>query len=98
MALRWRRGCEQPAASSRLPAVGRSEGSSVPTNDQVMTTDDQGDELRRALDENRQLRAEIERLRADNEQMRGQLNDLGAKLEAALRAGKRQSAPFSRGC
>ena len=63
-----------------------------------MTTDEQGDELRRALDENRQLRAEIERLRADNEQMRGQLNDLGAKLEAALRAGKRQSAPFSRGC
>lgn len=78
--------------------------SGVPANDPAMTTDDQGDELRRALDENRRLRAEIERLRmdnerlhADNEQLRGRLNDLEAKLEAALRAGKRQSAPFSRG-
>jgi len=51
-----------------------------------MTADDHGDELRRALDENRQLRAEIDRLRADNGQLRGRLNDLEAKLEAALRA------------
>jgi len=69
-----------------------------------MTTDDQSGELRRALDENRRLRAEInhlradnDRLHADNEQLRGRLSDLEAKLEAALRAGKRQSAPFSRG-
>src|SRR6266566_2893480 len=62
-----------------------------------MTTDDQGDELRRALDENERLRTDNERLHADNEQLRGRLNDLEAKLEAASRAGKRQSAPFSRG-
>jgi hypothetical protein len=41
-----------------------------------MTSDDQGDEL----------------LRAENEQ----LHELEARLEAALRAGKRQSAPFSK--
>jgi len=62
-----------------------------------MTTDDQGDELRRALDENERLRAENDRLRADNERLQVRLNDLEAKLEAALRAGKRQSAPFSQG-
>jgi transposase len=69
-----------------------------------MTTDDQGGELRRALNENRRLRAEIDHLRADNdrlhadnERLRERLSDLEAKLEAALRAGKRQSAPFSRG-
>ena len=62
-----------------------------------MTTDDQGGELRRALDENRQMRAEIDRLHAGTERLRERLGDLEAKLEAALRAGKRQSAPFSRG-
>ena len=61
-----------------------------------MTTDDQGGELRRALDENRQRRAEIDCLHADNERLRERLNDLEAKLEAALRVGKRQSAPFLR--
>jgi BMFP domain-containing protein YqiC len=54
-----------------------------------MTSDDQGDELRGA-------RREIERLRAENEQLQGRLHELEAKLEAALRAGKRQSAPFSK--
>ncbi len=55
-----------------------------------MTSDDQGDELRRVLDENK-------RLRAENEQLRLRLGELEARLEAALRAGKRQSAPFSKG-
>ncbi len=55
-----------------------------------MTSDDQADELRRVLDENR-------RLRAENDQLRWRLGDLETKLEAALRAGKRQSAPFSKG-
>lgn len=55
-----------------------------------MTTDDSGDELRRA-------RREIERLRAENEQLQRRLRELEARLEAALRVGKRQSAPFSKG-
>ncbi len=55
-----------------------------------MTFDDQGDELRRVLDENKSLRAENERLRL-------RLGELEAKLEAALRASKRQAAPFSKG-
>src|SRR5262249_14280484 len=101
----WWRG----VASSRRHRVGCLSSvapmrSGVPVNDPAMTTDNQGDELRRTLDENRLLRVEIEglrtdneRLHAENEQLRGRLNDLEAKLEAALRAGKRQSAPFSRG-
>ena len=55
-----------------------------------MTTDISGDELRRA-------RREIERLRAENEQLQRRLRELEARLEAALRRGKRQSAPFSKG-
>ena len=43
-----------------------------------MTTDDQGGEVRRVLDENRRLRAEIDHLCADNEQLRGRLSPLGA--------------------
>jgi transposase len=62
-----------------------------------MTSHEPSGEPRRALDENRRLRAENDRLRAENEQLRVRLNDLEARLEAALRAGKRQSAPFSRG-
>jgi hypothetical protein len=70
--------------------------SGVPANDPAMTTDSQCGELRRALHENRQLRAENDRLCADSERLRERLNDLEGKLEAALRVGKRQSAPFSR--
>lgn len=55
-----------------------------------MTSDDQGDELRRVHDENK-------RLRAENERLQRRLSELEAKLEAILRAGKRQSAPFSKG-
>lgn len=55
-----------------------------------MTFDELARELRRALDAN-------ERLQAENEQLQGRIRELEARLEAAQRAGKRQSAPFSKG-
>jgi uncharacterized membrane protein YccC len=47
-------------------------------------------QLQRALEENERLKQEHARLRQENERLRRQ-------LEEALRAAKRQAAPFSRG-
>lgn len=45
----------------------------------------------------RDLERENERLRRENEQLRQEIERLRGELEQALRAGKRQAAPFSRG-
>jgi len=47
--------------------------------------------------ENEQLRRENEQLRRANKRLKQQVERLRRKLEEALRAGKRQAAPFSRG-
>jgi transposase len=47
-------------------------------------------------EENPKLRDDLARALAEIEQLRAQVRELEAKLEEALRAGKRQSAPFSK--
>jgi len=48
-------------------------------------------------DERQRLQEKLERLRQDNERLRQDNERLRNELEAAMRAGKRQAAPFSRG-
>jgi len=52
------------------------------------------DELER---ENEKLRAELERAKARLERAQAEIERLRESLEAAMRAGKRQASPFSRG-
>jgi transposase len=47
--------------------------------------------------ENEELRQENERLRGEIAQLKERIRELESLLEAALRGGKRQSAPFSKG-
>jgi transposase len=47
-------------------------------------------------EEHAELRDALVRALAENEQLRARVRELEAKLEEALRAGKRQSAPFSK--
>jgi transposase len=54
-------------------------------------------ELDRAEQELEQLRQQRERLQKENERLRQETERLRRELEAALRAGKRQAAPHSRG-
>jgi transposase len=49
------------------------------------------------LDENAQLKARVAHLEAHVEQLTAQVRQLSAQLQEALRAGKRQAAPFSKG-
>src|SRR5215475_7956293 len=54
-------------------------------------------ELDRAQQENERLRKQSERLQKENERLKKETERLRRKLEAALRASKRQAAPHSRG-
>src|SRR5216683_1786309 len=54
-------------------------------------------ELDRAQQENERLREQSERLQKENEHLKKEAERLRRELEAALRAGKRQAAPHSRG-
>src|SRR5215471_4016288 len=54
-------------------------------------------ELERAQKENEQLRKENDRLQREAERLKQEAERLRRELEAALRAGKRQAAPHSRG-
>jgi transposase len=54
-------------------------------------------DLDQAHQENEQLRRENERLRRETERLKQETERLRRKLEAALRASKRQAAPHSRG-
>lgn len=49
------------------------------------------------LDENAQLRGRVAQLESQVEQLAVQVRQLSAQLQEALRAGKRQAAPFSKG-
>jgi cell division septum initiation protein DivIVA len=49
------------------------------------------------LDENSQLKSRVAQLESQVEQLTAQVRQLTAQLQEALRAGKRQAAPFSKG-
>jgi transposase len=49
------------------------------------------------LDENAQLKGRVAELESQVEQLLAQVRQLAAQLQEALRAGKRQAAPFSKG-
>lgn len=62
-----------------------------------MGNEGHGDELERLRQENAELRRENAALREEKERLKARITELECKLEEAIRARKRQAAPFSKG-